>query len=589
MELVFLIYGLAFFLLGFAILYYPKKNSAFHLARHIHLVGWFGIFHGINEWLDLLILVDALNSVSLWKSLQLLTLPVSFLFLVYFGCVVMSAHKKCLLPGKLFPLVIFVIWGILFLAGEHNPLRWDVLSRYVLCFPGALLTGLGLLVYVPESKSSRSVRLTANLKIGGITFIAYAVLAGLIVKDAGFFPSNLLNYGLFSESLGIPVQVFRSLCAVVIAYNLIRVMEIFHLELQQSLSNSEARFRTVVNNIPVALFIEDENNRITFLEGKGLESLHIRPPDAVGKSTKEVFSEVPQVHQISRRVLSLGEEVADIVSVEGHFFEVYYAPLKGKDGVTIGCIGVMIDVTEQKKAQNEIDKYRIEMEKSKTMATIGALSAEIAVEITGPLHDSKVSLMKAIRGLRRTIGGGDITASIQEGIDRISQAIKTLSAFGIKAELQHLPPPEPIDLFETVQRILSVFRESAQHSLVRITTEGTDIFPVTSISSRELEQVLYIMIQNVIRSADGSQIHNLNIDFSVENKTLCVRFSDKCLNPSDGSAVSTISYSKGIGTDERSFDFSVVKGIVDTYSGTMTTIQEPDGVRYEIQLPLAEK
>ena len=49
MEVIFLIYGLAFFVLGFAILYYPKKNSRFQLAGKIYLIGWFGIVHGINE------------------------------------------------------------------------------------------------------------------------------------------------------------------------------------------------------------------------------------------------------------------------------------------------------------------------------------------------------------------------------------------------------------------------------------------------------------------------------------------------------------------------------------------------------------
>ena len=35
MSVVFFIYGLAFFLLGFAVLVYPKKESSFDLAKNI--------------------------------------------------------------------------------------------------------------------------------------------------------------------------------------------------------------------------------------------------------------------------------------------------------------------------------------------------------------------------------------------------------------------------------------------------------------------------------------------------------------------------------------------------------------------------
>ena len=45
--------------MGFGILYYPKKDNLFRLASKIHLIGWFGVLHGINEWLDLMVLISA--------------------------------------------------------------------------------------------------------------------------------------------------------------------------------------------------------------------------------------------------------------------------------------------------------------------------------------------------------------------------------------------------------------------------------------------------------------------------------------------------------------------------------------------------
>ena len=85
MEVVFFIYGLAFFILGFAVLLYPKRGSSFALAKSIKLIAGFGILHGINEWLDLFILIDKSGNTLTLEIIRMITLPLSFLFLIHFG------------------------------------------------------------------------------------------------------------------------------------------------------------------------------------------------------------------------------------------------------------------------------------------------------------------------------------------------------------------------------------------------------------------------------------------------------------------------------------------------------------------------
>ena len=584
MELIFFIYGLAFFLLGFAILYYPKKESAFRLAGKIQFVGWFGIIHGINEWLDLMVLIRALDMVSIWEILRMFTLPVSFLMLVYFGAEAISVQKNNCRFCKFLTPVLMVLWAVLFLTGEHNQDRWDVLSRYLLCLPGAFVTGMGLLMYVPETRSN-AFRLAVNLKIAGIAFIVYAFLAGLIVKDVAFFPGSVLNYSLFSETLGVPVQVFRSVCAIMIAYNLIRVLGIFHFEMQQSLKNSEMRFRTVVNTAPVTLFIEDSDHKITFFEGKGLDDLGIVPHNSIGKPTGEVFADLPQIQQNLKQVSSLGEDITDVINCQDRYYELFAAPLKGQAGSVTGAIGVVVDVTRQKSAQNELEGYRAELEKNKVLAMVGALSTKITGDIADPLHASKLSLLKAFNGLRKTIGAGDVRADIQDGLNEISSAIQILNNFCEKANLQRASHPEPINLLEIIGRVLTVTQESADRAKIRIKTERANIFPVLSISSRQLEQILYNMLQRLIHAADGTCINNLTIMFSVQE------FLETCLNDSAAPSLENSVDQAPVSNPQAESDFglAVLKGIVESYEGTMTITQRSaESVLYEIRLPLAE-
>ena len=78
MTVVYFIYGLAFFLMGFAILLYPKKGSSLALSGNIKLIAWFGILHGINEWLDMFIELEEPLPPGILKPIRMITLVLSF-------------------------------------------------------------------------------------------------------------------------------------------------------------------------------------------------------------------------------------------------------------------------------------------------------------------------------------------------------------------------------------------------------------------------------------------------------------------------------------------------------------------------------
>ncbi|MHC5159087.1 MAG: hypothetical protein ACYSN8_03510, partial [Planctomycetota bacterium] len=134
MEFIFFFYGLAFFLMGFAVLVYPKKDSSFFLAHKIHWVAWFGIIHGLNEWLDMFIMVRAMELTVFLEFFRMMTLPLSFLCLVYFGAEVISSQNSRCRFCKFITPVLLVIWAGVFFLGVHSGLRWDIWSRYLLCF-----------------------------------------------------------------------------------------------------------------------------------------------------------------------------------------------------------------------------------------------------------------------------------------------------------------------------------------------------------------------------------------------------------------------------------------------------------------------
>jgi len=79
--------------------------------------------------------------------------------------------------------------------------------------------------------------ISRNFSAAAFMFFLYGILTGLVVPDADFFPASVINYTLITKPLGIPVQVFRTVCAIVITYNVVSILSLFAWETQERLRN----------------------------------------------------------------------------------------------------------------------------------------------------------------------------------------------------------------------------------------------------------------------------------------------------------------------------------------------------------------
>lgn len=227
MIFVYFIYGLAFFILGFAILFYPKRGSAFDLARDFWLIGAFGIVHSINEWINMFIIIHMGNEVLYLKIIGFVVLPVSYIFLIQFGIKIITKTKPRYSVLKILPIALSFMWIVIFLLNHNQFLIGNIFAYYLLGIPGIFLTSYGLVLKIPEFKNIKLLVVTSNLKLAAVAFFLYGIL---IVPEARFFPANVFNYTVFFENICIHVQIFRAMCAMIIAYSLIKILSVFDWE-----------------------------------------------------------------------------------------------------------------------------------------------------------------------------------------------------------------------------------------------------------------------------------------------------------------------------------------------------------------------
>lgn len=270
LDVIYLFYGLAHLVLGVVIFMQLKvtDSSRFKLLKILPLLGLFELTHGAHELVDMFKVIKGnVLPIQIMGSLSLL---VSYFFILYFGYRLVNIHKKKL--GLWFPciavtgyLILPFIWGLT----THNI---GISARYFLGLPGAVLSACGLILYYQtEQEKLNQLNVKKHFYVTAFFFSLYGVFGGLVVPVGEYFPASIINNDLFLTYTGIPIQFFRTIFTVAIAWSMLHVVNIFNLEHQAitmqteiMLRDSESRYRTIIENSNDLIWMLDTKGRITY-------------------------------------------------------------------------------------------------------------------------------------------------------------------------------------------------------------------------------------------------------------------------------------------------------------------------------------
>jgi signal transduction histidine kinase/CheY-like chemotaxis protein len=279
---VFFTYGLAFFVLGSAILLQSRSGSEFALAKALWLLASFGLVHSLGEWLDMfLTLGDAYWTPVGTHVLRVASFysGVSFVFLLKFGLrLVFHEHPKYKVVQRTTWIAALVFFGVATVYGLATGFssQWLLLSqiftRYLVAFPAALLTALGIWQYRRSSEILALGSRQVDHSLAGMTlaFALYAVFAGLVVPAAPFFPASILNYATFLGVVGLPIQVGRAACAIAAARYIIGILNIFNLESRSRLERANAELGQT--NEQLEIRVQERTVELSHARDAALES-----------------------------------------------------------------------------------------------------------------------------------------------------------------------------------------------------------------------------------------------------------------------------------------------------------------------------
>ncbi|MBI5240123.1 MAG: response regulator [Elusimicrobia bacterium] len=236
LDVAYFFYGLAFVVAGLLIAVQRRDLGDHRVSRVVALLAAFAGLHGLHEWSDLWELSRGYDPLVHPVGVVLLT--ASFVFLYEFGrsaCAMSRPASR--LASRWSTAALTAACLALMAAGGREPEVWP---RYLLALPGGLLAAAGLGLHIGENPALQSPMARRCLKADAVALGAYALLAGLVVPRADFFPASVLNEETFLRLCGLPVPVLRSLCAVAVAAATWRLLFFFSREANERLRREQA-------------------------------------------------------------------------------------------------------------------------------------------------------------------------------------------------------------------------------------------------------------------------------------------------------------------------------------------------------------
>lgn len=344
-PLINFVYGLVFFVLGMSITLQSRQYSRLRLARSLSWLAGFGILHGLFEWGDLFIPIQASFMsepvVQILHAVHYLVLGLSFAFLFQFGIELFAPFSNQSRWVRFIPMVIFIIWlivpyglGLRYIDDFH---RWSgfvkSISRYVLGFPGAVVSAIGLLRQVRNPVEPVGLpHIRKMVRLASAALFGYALFGGLIVDPSFYFPASVFNADNFSKLFIFPPMVFRSILGGILAFAIIRALEVFNIETDRMIWRMELEQVTSNEKQRLARDLHDGALQQVYAVGLLAQSLKKRVPAPQKENVEQLIGIVNATIDQLRAFLPQSQPESRDIDI---FSAIAQVTEKGKGAVNI--------------------------------------------------------------------------------------------------------------------------------------------------------------------------------------------------------------------------------------------------------------
>ena len=348
------------------------------------------------------------------------------------------------------------------------------------------------------------VEIAAKSKVSPLATLAYE-----IPFEPPGHGLNLVITAYKSEVRWIPMLLMGSLgvLAAAIVWSLWQLRR--HMQrrqaAEQALSSEHAFRKAMEDSLNTGMRARDLDGRITYVNpafcrmvGWSAEELvGMRPP--MPYWAPEAIEHTRGVHQqiLGGKAPPQGLEVR-LMRRNGERFDalVIEAPLIDDRGRHIGWMGSVVDVTEQKRAQELARQQQERLQATARLVTMGEMASTLAHELNQPLAAISSYNTGCLNMLEHgSIAPDELTGVLQKigkQAQRAAQIIRRVHAFVRRSE----PKFETVDLNGVIREAVGLVEPDAARRSVGIDVDLADGLPPVLADPVMIEQVAINLIRN---------------------------------------------------------------------------------------------
>jgi PAS domain S-box-containing protein len=352
---------------------------------------------------------------------------------------------------------------------------------------------------------------------------------------------------------------------------------------EQSLRDSEQRYRQLVDVSPEAIFI-NRGTKIVFINRQGLELLGATgPEEVIGRSPFEFIH--PDSHQMENeriRLLLNGLEQLPMaeekfVQVDGTVVDVEVTAARCMDHNEPAIQVVLRDIGQRKRLYEQLRR-------TERIAELGTLASGMAHEIGTPMN---VILGRAEYLMNRTkdepIKKG--LQTIVNQVERITKVMNQLLSFARRRPLER----RAVDLKQTVELNLEMFQERLTRYRIDVEVNFERTCPPVYADADQMSQVFINLLVNAIHAMpDGGRVHIAARRAEPEMVEWTIADTGSGMPPNVAEKIFDPFFTTkefGVGTG---LGLTVVKGIMEEHGGSISVESEAGkGTTFTILLPRA--
>ncbi|MBU4261023.1 MAG: PAS domain-containing protein [Proteobacteria bacterium] len=391
----------------------------------------------------------------------------------------------------------------------------------------------------------------------------------------------------------------------------------------QQLKAAHEQLSVIMESLPIIPYTRraDGDLAITFM-GKSVETItgyaaelfmddpafwldHVHPDDRT-----RVMAEMQML--INEGILSR-EYRLQVADGSYKWMSSFSRMIKDSDGRNDYIVGVVQDVSDEKKMKQEADMHMQQVIQADKLASLGEVVAGVAHEINNPnsfityniplLEESWEIFVPIINAyaenhpdsrhanltLQELTGEmGEIIHAIKTGSDRINKIVANLKDF---ARLDESAPSSLVDFNKVINDVLTIVGAQARKSVARIELELEENLPQFHGHYQKLEQVMANLIMNAAQAIPEKEKGKISIRTRVNIRlhSIIVEVEDngRGMAPSETEHIFEPFFTTRRSSGGTGLGLSVSYGLVQEHKGRICVLSRPGlGTKFTVILPI---